>query len=49
MKRFMAQVNVGGVWVKTIVYADTAQHASYLLKAQFGAPNAPHMPVQVQI
>lgn len=47
MKKFMAQVKVSSIWVKTIVYADSAQHASYLLKAQFGAPNVPHMPVQV--
>lgn len=43
----MAQVKVSGVWVKTVVYADSSQHANYLLKAQFGAPNVPHMPVQL--
>jgi hypothetical protein len=44
MKKYRAMVRVSGIWVSTIVFADTANHALLLMQAQFGKANAPNLP-----
>ena len=47
MKRYKATVNAAGMWVETILYAQSLAQAHSLFKAIFGANNVPHMPQQI--
>lgn len=47
MKRYKATVNVSGMWVETIQYAQNPAQAYSLFKAIFGAKNVPHIPTQI--
>jgi hypothetical protein len=39
MKQYQGTVRVSGIWIKTIVFAQSADHAQRILRAQFGAGN----------
>ena len=39
MRQYQATVRASGIWIKTIVFALSADHAQRLLRAQFGSVN----------
>ena len=44
MKQFRATVKAGGIWVQTIVFAESNLMALKIAQAQFGASNVMGMP-----
>ena len=46
MKTFEAYVRAGGVVVKTVIVADNAQAAYFLLQGQYGKDNIVHLPTE---
>jgi len=47
MRRYKATVNAAGLWVETILYAQSPAQAMKLFQAIFGAKNVPHPPQQI--
>lgn len=47
MKQFKAQVKVSGMYVETIVFANSIVEAQKILQAQFGASNVISIPTQI--
>jgi hypothetical protein len=47
MQRYQLQVRVNGIWVKTLVFADSALHARLLAQYQYGFNNAPFAPNKI--
>ena len=46
MNKYVATVRVGGAYVKTVVFADSAIHARLLLQYQFGMHSVVNSPTQ---
>jgi len=46
MNKYVATVRVGGTYVKTVVFADSAIHARLLLQYQFGMNSVINNPTQ---
>ena len=47
MKQYQATVRASGIWIKPIVFAQSADHAQRLLRAQFGTANVLGTPTAV--
>jgi hypothetical protein len=47
MKTYSAYVRAGGFVVQTVVVADNAQAAYFLLQGQYGLDNIVHLPTEV--
>ena len=47
MKQFKAQVRASGMYVETIVFANSTIEAQKILQAQFGASNVISIPTRV--
>jgi hypothetical protein len=47
MQRYLLQVKVNGVWVKTVIFADNQLHARLLAQYQYGFNNAPFAPSKI--
>jgi hypothetical protein len=48
MKQYQGTVRISGIWIKTIVFAQSSAHAQKLLRAQFGATNVLSTPTPAQ-
>ncbi len=44
MHQYKAIVKANGIWVETVVFAQSNLHAYKILQAQFGVSNVPHQP-----
>ena len=47
MKQFKARVKASGMYVETIVFANSVIEAQKILQAQFGASNLISIPTQI--
>jgi hypothetical protein len=47
MKQFKARVKASGMYVETIVFANSTVEAQKILQAQFGASNVISIPTQI--
>ena len=47
MKQFKARVKASGMYVETIVFANSTIEAQKILQAQFGANNVISIPTQI--
>jgi len=47
MKQFKAQVKASGMYVETIVFANSVIEAQKILQAQFGVSNLISIPTQI--
>ena len=47
MQRYQLQVKVNGVWVKTLIFAESGLHARLLAQYQYGFNNAPFAPTKI--
>jgi hypothetical protein len=47
MKRYKTLVKASGLWVETVVFAQSSSQAHALFKSIFGAQNVPHMPTEI--
>ncbi|WP_179945983.1 hypothetical protein [Polynucleobacter asymbioticus] len=47
MKQFKARVKASGMFVETIVFANSTLEAQKILQAQFGASNVISIPTQI--
>ena len=47
MKRYKTMVKASGLWVETIVFAQSVAQAYALFKSIFGAANVPYQPQQI--
>ena len=47
MKQFKAQVKASGMYVETVVFANSTLEAQRILQAQFGANNVISIPTQI--
>jgi hypothetical protein len=47
MQRYQIKVRVNGVWVKTIVFAESGLHARLITQYQYGYNNAPFAPTKI--
>jgi hypothetical protein len=48
MNKYLASVRIGGQWVKTVVFADSAIHARLLLQYKYGMNSIGQSPVLVK-
>ena len=46
MKRYKTTVKASGLWVETIVFAQSVAQAYALFKAIYGANNVPYIPTE---
>lgn len=47
MKQFKAQVKASGMYVETVVFANSTLEAQRILQAQFGVNNVISIPTQI--
>ena len=47
MQRYQLKVRVNGIWIKTVVFADSDFHARLLARYQYGFNNAPLAPNKI--
>ena len=48
MHQYKALVKANGMWVETVVFAQSITHAVKILQAQFGVNNTPNLPIKLK-